>query len=163
MNWKKEYKPFLWIVGFFLFAYFMPLDTHIFKESIYSALQLTKWDSQEHVLLCLIPAFFIAGVIAVFISQAAVIKYFGANAKKWLSYSIASGRTRPFTSQYVGNTQCDRYAKNNSLCFFSRSNGYNQWINLWINFLRGMYDTYSHFMYRKFMQKSNGGRIFATF
>jgi uncharacterized membrane protein YraQ (UPF0718 family) len=90
VNWKEEYKPFLWIIGFFLFAYFMPLDTPIFKESIYSALELTKWYAQEHVLLCLIPAFFIAGVIAVFISQAAVIKYFGANAKKWLSYSVAS-------------------------------------------------------------------------
>ena len=80
----------MWITGFFLFAYFMPLDTPLFKESIYSALELTRWYAQQHVLLCLVPAFFIAGVIAVFISQAAVIKYFGANAKKWLSYSVAS-------------------------------------------------------------------------
>ena len=90
MTWKEEYKPLLWISGFFLFAYFMPLEKSSFEESIFSALELTKWYAQEHVLLCLIPAFFIAGVIAVFISQAAVIKYFGANAKKWLSYSVAS-------------------------------------------------------------------------
>jgi uncharacterized membrane protein YraQ (UPF0718 family) len=90
MIWKKEFKPLLWILGFFLFAYLMPLDSPIFEESIYSALELTKWYAQEHVLLCLIPAFFIAGVIAVFISQAAVIKYFGANARKWLSYSVAA-------------------------------------------------------------------------
>jgi len=90
MNWKEEYKTFLWILGFFLFAYFMPINNEQFKEAVYSAFELTKWYAQEHVILCLIPAFFIAGVIAVFISQAAVIKYFGAGAKKWISYAIAS-------------------------------------------------------------------------
>jgi len=90
MNWKKEYKPFLWILGFFLFAHFMPVNNEQFKEAIYSAFELTKWYAQEHVILCLIPAFFIAGVIAVFISQAAVIKYFGAGTKKWISYAVAS-------------------------------------------------------------------------
>jgi len=43
-----------------------------------------------HVLTCLIPAFFIAGAIAVFVSQAAVMKYFGAKANKWLAYTVAS-------------------------------------------------------------------------
>ena len=43
-----------------------------------------------HVITCLVPAFFIAGAIAVFISQAAVLKYFGPQAKKLLSYSVAS-------------------------------------------------------------------------
>ena len=46
--------------------------------------------AREHVLTCLIPAFFIAGAIAVFVSQASVLKYFGATAKKILSYSVAS-------------------------------------------------------------------------
>ena len=41
-------------------------------------------------MLCLLPAFFIAGVIAVFVSQSSVLKYFGANAKKWLSYTVAA-------------------------------------------------------------------------
>ena len=74
----------------FLFAYFMPLYSERFKEAIMAMLDLTKWYAQEHVILCLLPAFFIAGVIAVFISQGAVLKYFGAQAKKWVSYSIAS-------------------------------------------------------------------------
>jgi len=43
-----------------------------------------------HVLTCLVPAFFIAGAIGVFVSQASVIKYFGAQAKKALSYCVAS-------------------------------------------------------------------------
>ena len=90
MNWKNEYKIFLWILGFFLFAYFMPIENETFSAAVIAAFDLAKWYAQEHVLLCLIPAFFIAGVIAVFVSQTAVIKYFGANAKKWIAYSVAS-------------------------------------------------------------------------
>jgi uncharacterized membrane protein YraQ (UPF0718 family) len=90
MEWKKELKIFAWILGFFLFAYFMPIETERFSNALLEAFELTKWYAQEHVLLCLIPAFFIAGVIAVFVSQGAVIKYFGANAKKWKAYLIAS-------------------------------------------------------------------------
>ncbi|MFO7676919.1 MAG: permease [Thermoplasmatota archaeon] len=44
----------------------------------------------EHVLTCLIPAFFIAGAIAVFVSKKGILKYFGANTKKYISYSVAS-------------------------------------------------------------------------
>jgi hypothetical protein len=54
------------------------------------SLHLAKWYAQEHVLTCLIPAFFIAGAIAVFVSQASVMKYFGAKAKKVLAYGVAS-------------------------------------------------------------------------
>ena len=54
------------------------------------SLALTKWYAREHVLLCLIPAFFIAGAIVVLVGQAAVMKYFGARANKFLSYSVAS-------------------------------------------------------------------------
>ena len=90
MELKKELKIFAWIFGLFLFAYFMPIGTERFNNALLEAFELTKWYAQEHVLLCLIPAFFIAGVIAVFVSQGAVIKYFGAKAKKWKAYLIAS-------------------------------------------------------------------------
>ncbi len=90
MEWKKEFKIFAWILGFFLFAYFMPIGTERFNNALLQAFELTKWYAQEHVLLCLVPAFFIAGVIAVFVSQGSVIKYFGAKAKKWKAYLIAS-------------------------------------------------------------------------
>ena len=90
MNWKNEYKPFLWILGFFLFAYYLPLGSERFNNAVLQGLQLARWYAREHVLLCLVPAFFIAGTIAVFVSQAAVIKYFGASANKWLSYLVAS-------------------------------------------------------------------------
>jgi uncharacterized membrane protein YraQ (UPF0718 family) len=90
MNFKEEYKSLLWIIFFFLIAYFLPVKNEQFNQSIVEAFALLKWYAREHVILCLVPAFFIAGVIAVFISQAAVIKYFGAEAKKWLSYTVAS-------------------------------------------------------------------------
>jgi hypothetical protein len=90
VDWKEQYKSFLWITGIFLFAYFMPIETETFRNSVIDAFALAKWYAQEHVLLCLVPAFFIAGVIAVFISQASVVKHFGAKAKKWKAYLIAS-------------------------------------------------------------------------
>ena len=90
MEWKKEIKIFVWILGLFLLVWFMPIGTERFNNALIEAFKLTKWYAHEHVLLCLVPAFFIAGVIAVFISQGAVIKYFGANAKKWMAYLIAS-------------------------------------------------------------------------
>ena len=90
MNWRSELKPLLYIIGGFSIAYFLPIERTRFSNAILEAFTLLKWYAQEHVILCLVPAFFIAGVIAVFISQSAVIKYFGARAKKWLAYMVAS-------------------------------------------------------------------------
>jgi len=70
MNWRVEYKALLWMAGLFLFAFFLPMQNPQFRQGIFDALALTEWYAQEHVLPCLIPAFFIAGTIAVFISQA---------------------------------------------------------------------------------------------
>jgi len=90
MNRKSEYRTFLLIVGLFLIAFYMPIGNARFDNAVGEALTLTKWYAREHVLLCLVPAFFIAGAISVFVSQASVIKYFGATANKWLSYSVAA-------------------------------------------------------------------------
>ena len=70
--------------------FFMPLGSERFMTAIDATFDLSQWYAQEHIVLCLLPAFFIAGVIAVFVSQGAVLKYFGANAQKWLSYTIAA-------------------------------------------------------------------------
>jgi uncharacterized membrane protein YraQ (UPF0718 family) len=90
MEVKKEIKILFWITAFFLGAYFMPLEQIQFREAISAMLDLARWYAREHVILCLLPAFFIAGVISVFVSQGAVMKYFGAKAKKWLAYTVAS-------------------------------------------------------------------------
>lgn len=86
---KERYK-FLLIVITFLICYFLPIENARFNNAIKESLALTKWYAREHVLLCLIPAFFIAGAIVVFVSQASVMKYFGAKANKFLSYTAAS-------------------------------------------------------------------------
>jgi len=90
MNWKEEYKSLLLILGGFIAFYYLPVSNPVFQNAVNESLALLKWYAQEHVLLCLVPAFFIAGVISVFVSQAAVIKYFGARAKKWVAYLVAS-------------------------------------------------------------------------
>jgi uncharacterized membrane protein YraQ (UPF0718 family) len=86
----NEFKKLIYVVIIFLICYFLPLDNTRFTNAIFEALALTKWYAREHVLLCLVPAFFIAGAIVVFISQASVMKYFGARANKFLSYTVAS-------------------------------------------------------------------------
>lgn len=90
MDSKKEFRILFWIVAIFAVVFFLPTSSESFKTAIDATLDLAKWYAQEHVVMCLLPAFFIAGVIAVFVSQGSVIKYFGANAKKWLSYSVAA-------------------------------------------------------------------------
>ncbi len=90
METKKELKILVWIIVLFLTAFFLPIESARFNEAIYATFDLIKWYAREHVILCLLPAFFIAGVISIFISQASVIKYFGANAKKWISYTVAA-------------------------------------------------------------------------
>ena len=90
MDTKTEIKYLAWTIILFVVAFFIPVDSDRLLTAIHSSLDLTKWYAREHIVLCLLPAFFIAGTIAVFISQGAVLKYFGANAKKWASYTIAS-------------------------------------------------------------------------
>jgi len=86
----KDRWIFVLFVLAFLAAYFMPFDQLRVQHGLIEAFLLLQEYARQHVFLCLIPAFFIAGAISVFIRQEAVIKYFGAKAKKILSYSIAS-------------------------------------------------------------------------
>ena len=86
----KEWKKFLYVTAIFLAYFYLPIENLRSSGAIFEALALVKWYAREHVLLCLVPAFFIAGAISVFISQASVMKYFGAKANKFLSYSVAS-------------------------------------------------------------------------
>ena len=89
-SWKNEWKILSIIGVVFLAFFYLPVGTPRFDNAIMEALHLAKWYAQEHVLLCLIPAFFIAGAIAVFVSQASVMKYLGAKAKKVVAYGVAS-------------------------------------------------------------------------
>lgn len=77
-------------VLFFAAVFFLPLESERFMTALDAALDLIRWYAREHVVLCLLPAFFIAGLIAVFVSQGAVLKYLGTGARRWLSYSVAA-------------------------------------------------------------------------
>lgn len=86
----KDWKIFLILLGVFLAAFWLPVENIRFQNSLIEGFALLKEYARDHVLLCLVPAFFIAGAISVFVSKASVLKYFGAKAKKILSYSVAS-------------------------------------------------------------------------
>jgi len=90
MDFKSEWKKLLFIAGLFLACFFLPVGSPRFDSAIMESLQLVKWYAREHVLLCLVPAFFIAGAIGVFVSQASVMRYLGAGANKFLAYGVAS-------------------------------------------------------------------------
>jgi uncharacterized membrane protein YraQ (UPF0718 family) len=90
MNWKAEWKPLAGITAVFLVFFYLPTGSPRFDSAVGEALELTRWYAREHVLLCLIPAFFIAGAIAVFVSKASVMKYLGTRANKILAYGVSS-------------------------------------------------------------------------
>lgn len=83
-------RKFLLYLAVFLAAFYVPFQNPQIQRAIIEAFRMLQEYAREHVLFCLIPAFFIAGAISNFISQQAVIKYFGGEAKKWVSYTVAS-------------------------------------------------------------------------
>lgn len=88
--WKTQWKWLVGLVGGFLLCYCLPVGTERFDHAVIESLELVKWYAREHVLLCLVPAFFIAGAIGVFVSKGAVMRYLGPKAKKWIAYLVAS-------------------------------------------------------------------------
>jgi len=90
MNIKKEMKTLTAMIGIFIVFYYLPMDWPRFTGAVMESLHLAKWYAQEHVILCLVPAFFIAGAISVFVSQSSVMKYLGTKANKVLAYGVAS-------------------------------------------------------------------------
>jgi len=86
----RERNIFLLIIGLFLTFYLMPMEGELFNNALLSGFRLLQEYARQHVLTCLVPAFFIAGAITVFIKKDAVMKYLGPETKKWMSYGIAS-------------------------------------------------------------------------
>lgn len=90
MNPRRETGIFILMAAVFAGFYFLPLEWPRFAGAVDEALALTKWYAREHVILCLLPAFWIAGAIGAFVSQQSVMRYFGPNAPKATSYGVAS-------------------------------------------------------------------------
>ncbi|TEB14317.1 putative permease [Pelotomaculum sp. FP] len=86
----KERDKFFIMLGIFLLAFYIPFQNPRVQSAILEAFFMLQDYAQKHVLTCLVPAFFIAGAISIFVSQASVLKYFGSGASKILSYSVAS-------------------------------------------------------------------------
>ena len=86
----KERNKFLTLLGIFVYVFFVDFNTPKVSNAILEGFFMLQEYVREHTLTCLIPALFIAGAMSVTVSQASVIKYFGAGAKKIVSYSVAS-------------------------------------------------------------------------
>ena len=86
----SERNKLLLMIGVFLGAYFLPIEQTRVQGAIVEAFTMLKDYAREHVLLCLVPAFFIAGAISVFVRQDAVMRYLGAGANKVVAYGVAS-------------------------------------------------------------------------
>ena len=87
---KKEWTKLGIIAAVFATFYFVPHGAEWFNNSVISGINLLNDYAKQHVLTCLVPALFIAGAIGVFIKKDKVLKYMGADAKKYISYGIAS-------------------------------------------------------------------------
>ncbi len=90
MSLKEEWKWLAGLTGLFLALFYLPVGLPRFDNAVLEGLLLAKAYAREHVILCLLPAFFIAGAIGVFLSQNSVMKYLGADAKKVMAYGVAS-------------------------------------------------------------------------
>jgi uncharacterized protein len=87
---RHEVKIFAALGAVFAAVYFLPVGTPRFDAGVTEALELTKWYAREHVVLCLLPAFWIAGAIAAFVSKASVMRYLGPKAPRPLAYGVGS-------------------------------------------------------------------------
>ncbi|MFU8821656.1 MAG: permease [Gammaproteobacteria bacterium] len=90
MDTRREFRIAALLAAVFAAVYFLPVGTPRFDQAATEALALTRWYAREHVILCLLPAFWIAGAIAAFVSQASVMRYLGPKAPKPLAYGVGS-------------------------------------------------------------------------
>jgi hypothetical protein len=92
--WHREWPWAIALVGGFLAVFYLPVEPLVgalhLPGPVAEALRLTQWYAHEHVLLCLVPALFIAGAISVFVQHDSVLRYLGPRAPKPVAYGVAS-------------------------------------------------------------------------
>lgn len=86
----KEWTKLAALIGLFLGIYLLPIGSAPVERAVGEGLRLTRWYAREHVILCLLPAFVIAGAIAAFVDKAAVLKYLGPRASKPAAYGVGA-------------------------------------------------------------------------
>lgn len=87
---SNDRKTLILFMAVFLAAFFIPFGQLRVQNSLLESFLMLQEYARQHVLLCLVPALFIAGAISVFVSRDAVIKYLGAKARKGVAYAVAS-------------------------------------------------------------------------
>ncbi len=90
MNARAEWLRFLLLATAVVALFFVPIGTPRFDGAVLESLHLAKDYAREHVILCLLPALWIAGAIAAFVSQAAVVRHLGPKAPRAVAYGVAS-------------------------------------------------------------------------
>ena len=84
------WRPLLWLAAVFAAAWWLPVESARFQTALDEALRLVRWYAREHVIFCLLPAFWIAGAIGTFLSQQSVMRYLGPAAPKAVAYGVAA-------------------------------------------------------------------------
>ncbi|MBC8367726.1 permease [bacterium] len=87
---RREGKALVLVFGAFLLFYFLPASRFQLPGPLLEGLLLAQDYAREHVILCLVPAFFIAGAISIFLDSTAVMRFLGPRAPKTLAYGVAS-------------------------------------------------------------------------
>ena len=87
---RDQGRLMLFMFAAFLAVYFVPAGTERFDNAVLEAVRLTNWYAREHVILCLLPAFIIAGAMAVYITEGSVLRYLGPQAPKSIALGVAS-------------------------------------------------------------------------
>lgn len=87
---RKEVRKLAILVGIFLFAYYVPLGGPKFSAALMESFRLLQWYARNHTLPCVVPAMFIAGAIATFLSQTSVMNHLGPRSNKAVAYGVAS-------------------------------------------------------------------------
>ena len=87
---RQQARLVLLMIATFLVIYFIPAGNARFDNAILEAVRLTHWYAREHVILCLLPAFLIAGAMAVYYEPGICITVFGPQASKPIALSVAS-------------------------------------------------------------------------
>jgi uncharacterized protein len=89
--WSERKNRLLLVsIGVFLFVFLVPFESERVTAAVRESFLMLSEYAQQHVLLCLVPAFFIAGAIMIFLDQQSVIRYLGPKAKKFVAYGVAS-------------------------------------------------------------------------
>jgi len=87
---KSEWSIFAGLAAVFLLAYFLNFTDPKIQNAIMEAFYMLQWYARNHTLACVVPAMFIAGAIASFLSKETVLRHLGPKANKCEAYAVAS-------------------------------------------------------------------------